>query len=155
MKCCFFRSLFYLVKLKWVRHYESETIKWMCETVSHLGPELNWTHDLAEGNLERYLATRANAHIFTDFKEIENALATNLQIKWLTFRDYKHSKFSLINIHSNTIYDDISVTLTRPLSTQRVNITISKQFCSQIMRQKSSLVAGRGPWAAMNSRLEL
>ena len=56
--------------------------------------------------------------------------------------------------HSIMIYD-ILVILTLPLSTQRVNITISKQFCSQIMRQKSSLVAGKGPWAAMNSRLEL
>ena len=39
----------------------------------------------------------------------------------------------------------IKSVLTRPFSTQRVSMTIARQFCSQTMRQKSSMVEGRGP----------
>ena len=45
--------------------------------------------------------------------------------------------------------------LTIPFSSQLHNITIPLQLYSQIILQKSSLVAGRGPCVAMNSRFEL
>ena len=46
-------------------------------------------------------------------------------------------------------------TLTLPLSTSCVNITMMLTFCSQIIRQKSSRVKGRGPWVAIYSLCEL
>ena len=45
--------------------------------------------------------------------------------------------------------------LTRPFSTHRVSMTMARQFCSHTMRQKSSMVAGKGPCVQMNSRFEL
>lgn len=45
--------------------------------------------------------------------------------------------------------------LTRPCSLQRVSMTRVCTFFSQTILQKSLTVAGRGPWAAMNSFLEL
>jgi len=42
---------------------------------------------------------------------------------------------------------------TRPRSVRFVNITMTETFCSQIIRQKSSVVHFIGPWAAMYSRL--
>lgn len=45
--------------------------------------------------------------------------------------------------------------LTRPCSLQRVSMTRVCTFFSQIILQNSLTVAGRGPWAAMNSFLEL
>ncbi len=43
--------------------------------------------------------------------------------------------------------------LTRPLSTSWVSITITWLFCSHTIRQKSSKVAGKGPWVATYARL--
>jgi len=39
-------------------------------------------------------------------------------------------------------------------STQLVTMTIPRQLYSHIIRQKSSLVAGSGPWVAIYSRRE-
>jgi len=39
--------------------------------------------------------------------------------------------------------------LIRPRSDSVVNMTISDDLCSQIMSQKSDIVTGNGPWAAM------
>ena len=36
----------------------TKAMKWMCERYSHLGLELNWTHNLADGNPKCYLGTR-------------------------------------------------------------------------------------------------
>lgn len=46
-------------------------------------------------------------------------------------------------------------TLTMPLSTHWVTITRLCAFCSHTMRQKSSLVPGRGPCVAIYSHLKL
>ena len=51
-----FRPLLYL--LKWTRALP-ETKKYMCETHSHLGPEIS-SHYLVDGSLELYHRTRAN-----------------------------------------------------------------------------------------------
>lgn len=45
--------------------------------------------------------------------------------------------------------------LTRPCSLQRVSMTSVWTFFSQIILQKHLTVAGKGPWAAINSLLEL
>lgn len=50
---------------------------------------------------------------------------------------------------------DFNQWFTLPLSTSCVSMTMMVTFCSQIIRQKSSRVNGKGPWVAMYSLGEL
>lgn len=47
------------------------------------------------------------------------------------------------------IFEDVNRKLTLPFSTSLVIMMITPTFCSQIIRQKSSVLDFRGPWAAM------
>lgn len=47
------------------------------------------------------------------------------------------------------ISEDVNRKLTLPFSTSLVIMMITPTFCSQIIRQKSSVLDFRGPWAAM------
>lgn len=65
------------------------------------------------------------------------------------------------NIGVTRLYTDptaegvLALLLTRPCSLQRVSMTRVCTFFSQIILQKSLTVPGKGPWAAINSFLEL
>ena len=79
----------------------------------------------------------------------------NLQIILFQQREYDFdvlTKNSLRNTENTLRIADITTTdqLTFPLSTNFANISITEEFCSHTMCQKSATVVARGACVAMN-----